>query len=112
MGQLMLTVASTHIESACPPCEALTRRVHSRYQRTLHDLPCVNFSMTLQLQVRKFFCINPECKRRIFTERLPEVAVPWARRTRRLTQHLMSIGVALGRLAGERLSHHLGWRER
>jgi hypothetical protein len=104
----MLTVASTQIEAVCPLCETLTRRVHSRYQRTLHDLPCVNFGMALRLQVRKFFCINPECKRRIFTERLPKVAVPWARRTCRFTQHLMAIGVALGGLAGERLSHQLG----
>jgi hypothetical protein len=64
--------------------------------------------MLLLLQVRKFFCINPGCKRRIFTERLPEVAVPWARRTCRLAKRIIAIGIALGGLAGERLSHQLG----
>jgi transposase len=42
--------------------------------------------------------------RRIFTERLPTVAAPWARRTRRLVQRLVALGLALGGRAGGRLS--------
>src|SRR5437588_13018738 len=41
-----------------------------------------------QLRVRKFFCDHPACPRQIFTERLPTVAAPWARRTLRLAQLL------------------------
>jgi hypothetical protein len=58
----------------------------------------------LQLRVRKWFCRNPHCRRRIFTERLPTVAAPWARRTLRLTQRLGALGVALGGAAGVHLS--------
>lgn len=65
--------------------------------------------MTLFLRVRKFFCVNAKCKRRIFTERLPEVAVPWSRRTSRLAERLIAIGIALGGAAGARLSHRLGY---
>jgi hypothetical protein len=36
--------------------------------------------MRLQLRVGKWFRHNPHCRRRIFTERLPAVATPWARR--------------------------------
>jgi len=36
------------------------------------------------LRVRKWFCRNRACPRRIFTERLPTIAAPWARRTLRL----------------------------
>ena len=61
--------------------------------------------MRLQLRVRKWFCRNRHCRRRIFTERLPAVAVPWARRTLRLAQRLVALGVALGGAAGGRLSH-------
>src|SRR6266699_3681695 len=43
--------------------------------------------------------------RRIFTERLPTVAAPWARRTLRLAQRLVALGVALGGKAGVRLGH-------
>ncbi|GAA6622570.1 hypothetical protein [Scytonema sp. NUACC26] len=58
--------------------------------------------------MRKFFCINTECKRRIFTERLASVTAPWARRTLRLAQRLTDIGLALGGAAGVRLSKQLG----
>ena len=59
--------------------------------------------MRLQLRVRKWFCRNRACRRRIFTERLPTVAAPWARRTLRLAQRLVALGVALGGKAGVRL---------
>jgi len=62
------------------------------------------------LRVRKFFCPNRHCKRRIFTERLPQVVAPWARRTRRLARALEHIAVALGGAAGARLSQQLGLR--
>jgi hypothetical protein len=66
--------------------------------------------MSLLLLVRKFFCINAGCNRRIFTERLPTVTAPWARRTYRLAQRLIATGLALGGAAGERLSHQLSSR--
>jgi transposase len=59
----------------------------------------------LQLRVRKWFCRNRACRRRIFTERLPTVAAPWARRTLRLAQRLGALGVALGGTAGVQLGH-------
>jgi transposase len=55
--------------------------------------------------VRKWFCRHRSCPRRIFTERLPTVAAPWARRTRRLVQRLVALGIALGGKAGVRLGH-------
>jgi transposase len=64
--------------------------------------------VTWQLRVRKLFCHNRQCPRRIFTERLPGIAKPWARRTLRLTAHLLAIGLALGGAAGVRLSQSLG----
>lgn len=64
--------------------------------------------LTLALQVFKFFGDNPACKRRIFTERIREVAAPWARKTARLVNQLQTIGLALGGAAGSRLCHQLG----
>jgi transposase len=60
------------------------------------------------IQVCKFFCDNPACTRRIFTERIPEVATPWARKTMRLMQKIQAIGLALGGAAGARLAAQLG----
>jgi hypothetical protein len=59
------------------------------------------------VRVHKFFCGNAACHHHIFTERLPDVAQPWARRTRRLAQSLLDVGVALGGRAGSRLTQRL-----
>jgi transposase len=62
----------------------------------------------LRLRVRKWVCRTPHCHRRLFTERLPTVAAPWARRTIRLMQRLVVVGLALGGKAGMRLSQCWG----
>ena len=104
-AQITLRVQSTQISAPCPLCATLARRIHSDYGRTLADLPWAQYRVYLQLRVRKWFCRNRSCPRRIFTERLPTVAAPWARRTLRLAQRLIALGVALGGKAGVRLGH-------
>ena len=64
--------------------------------------------MRLELHVRRFFCQNKECKRRIFTERLPKVVAPYARRTTRLADLLTLIGFAMGGEAGNCLVERMG----
>ena len=64
--------------------------------------------MRLELHVRRFFCQNQECKRQIFTERLPEVVAPSARRTTRLCDLLTLIGFAMGGEAGNCLVERMG----
>lgn len=103
-------VASTQLEANCPICQSSTRRIHSRYHRTLNDLNWAAQSVTLRLRVRKFFCDNADCPRCIFTERLPQVAVPWARRTCRLSARLQSLALSLGGNAGVRLGDQWGYR--
>src|SRR5256886_2960638 len=95
-AQITLSVRSAQTNVPCPLCTTPARRIHSRYERTLADLPWAAYRVRLQLRVRKWFCRNRHCRRRIFTERLPTVAVPWARRTVRLAQRLDALGVALG----------------
>jgi len=100
-----IATAST---SPCPLCGQPSARVHSRYPRTLADLPWLGVAMRLELRVRKFFCDNPACERLIFTERLPGVAATYGRRTLRLEAWLTRIGFALGGEAGARLLRALG----
>jgi transposase len=106
--QLTLRVTSTQVLVHCPICRFPTRRVHSRYVRRVMDLPWGPWRVVLHLQVRKFFCANGRCTRRIFTERLAPLVAPWARRTQRLAQWLVHIAVALAGTAGARLSRSLG----
>lgn len=98
--QITLHVTSTRAHGFCPLCRVRTSRVHSQYTRTVADLPWGTYSVRLQLHVRKFFCGHAACPRQIFTERLPTVAAPWARRTTRLVERLCALGVALGGAAG------------
>jgi transposase len=104
-AQITLRVQSTQTNAPCPLCATPARRIHSDYGRTLADLPWAQYRVCLQLRVRKWFCRNRACHRRIFTERLPTIAAPWARRTLRLAQRLVALGVALGGKAGVRLGH-------
>jgi transposase len=106
--QITLNLSSTQSLAHCPLCNCRSGRVHSHYERTLKDLSVSQFDLKIILSVCKFFCLNPICPRRIFTERLAEVVVPWARRTTRLTQHLIAIGLALGGAAAARLSQQIG----
>lgn len=64
--------------------------------------------MAIRLKVRRLFCDNTGCKRHVFTERLPGVAAPWARRTTRLADRLATVGLALGGSAGACLGRKFG----
>jgi transposase len=91
----------------CPLCGKRSSKVHSRYIRTIADLPWRNVCVTLKIRARRFFCLNPNCERAIFCERFAEVA-PYARKTARLEEALLRIAYELGGEAGSRLAHELG----
>jgi transposase len=78
--------------ACCPRCGTATHRVHSRYERTAQDLSIQNVQVVLHLRVRKFYCDQPDCQRRIFTERLPQVTSPHGRFTFALRQFLGQLG--------------------
>ncbi|MEO1622375.1 MAG: transposase family protein, partial [Cyanobacteria bacterium J06632_3] len=44
--RLVLKVCSTQRVAHCPLCNVPTHRVHSHYERTLKDLPLVQFGLT------------------------------------------------------------------
>lgn len=94
-------------ESICPYCGDTSRRVHSHYTRRLADLPWQGRIVEIQLHARRFRCGNPECPRRIFTERLPDTVKPHARRTARLGTIQMAVGFTAGGEPGSRLAARL-----
>jgi len=104
---LTVHLATTAPAAACPLCGYDTHRVHSRYTRRLEDLPCLGRCVRLQFAVRRFICPLLDCPRRIFVERLPGFAAPWARTTDRLGQAQADIGSSLGGEAGSRLATRL-----
>jgi transposase len=105
---LVITVVATHPTSWCPLCSQSSSSIHSHYRRILRDAPCAGRQIQLVLTVRKFYCRNPLCERKVFTERLPQFADPWARITIRLSHSLQSIGLATCGKGGTRLAARLG----
>jgi len=105
--QLTLTATAVRKAAACPLCHRHSRRVHSHYQRRVADLPVCGIPVTIILSVRRFFCRNPRCPRRIFAERLPTLVAAGARRSRPLHAALEQVAFALGGEAGARLADSL-----
>ncbi len=105
---ITLTACTTAPEAGCPLCGKSSDRIHSRYVRTLADLPWQGIPVRMSLHVRRFFCEEPTCERQIFAERLPAVAAHYARRTGRLDEWFTHVSFALGGEAGARLLQELG----
>jgi transposase len=70
MRELLVEALSNCPSRPCPDCGAVSRRVHSRYCRTLADSPVGGRPLLVRLTVRRFFCDSPTCLRRTFVEQV------------------------------------------
>lgn len=104
---LKFYISATQSSAACPDCQSVSVRVHSRYQRTLGDLRCVSFRFQLHWTIRRFFCDNEDCQRVTFAEQIPTVADRYARKTRRLTEQQSRIAHETGGEPGARLVRYV-----
>lgn len=96
-GGTSITVRPSAKGSNCPGCGTPSERVHSRYRRSLADLPIAGRPVRLMVLARRFYCHAVLCGRRIFAERFdPDMLAPWARRTARLEHIVHHLGLALG----------------
>jgi transposase len=80
---ITLVAKTSSCVARCPVCRKHSARIHSRYARTLTDLPWQGVPVTVRLRVRRFFCDERSCARAIFAERLPGLAAHYGRRTER-----------------------------
>lgn len=75
----------------CPYCGHVSRSVHSRYHRTIADLSILGHPVIITFEARKFFCHNPDCRKKTFAEQPGDEVFRYRRRTRRcemaVTQH-------------------------
>jgi transposase len=106
-NHLVIVASLDQASVACPDCGASSSHMHSRYERTLGDLPCQGLPVTLRVEVRRFRCPTPICSRRTFAEPMAGIAQPLARRTCRLGEQQRHVGLALGGQAGARLAAKL-----
>lgn len=86
----------------------MARRVHSRYLRSVSDLPCAGRRIRLRIEARRLRCEAAHCRRRIFAERFRDGLVRvHARRTARLDIVVHHLGLALGGRPGAALARRL-----
>lgn len=105
---IVVRLSTVAPDVACPLCGRLSGRVHSRYERTLTDLPWNRITVRLHLRTRKFFCDNGGCQRQVFTEPIPELAARYARKTARLSDTLLRLTYIVGGEAATRIARMLG----
>ncbi len=104
----VIEVVAVQPTSCCPLCTQPSDSIKTHYRRVLRDAPCAGRQVQLLLTVRKFYCRNPYCARKVFTERLPTFVEPWARMTIRCCQHITALGLATSGKGGTRLADRLG----
>src|SRR2546423_14392038 len=67
---LLISVSATHPTSCCPLCACASSSIKGHYRRSLRDVRCGGRPVPLALTVRKFYCRNALCERKVCTERL------------------------------------------
>ena len=107
-GAIEMRLKTCRVSAQCPRCGTSTKKVHSRYVRRLADLPWHGVPVVIHLQTRRFFCVEPGCQRKVFTEPLPGTVARYGRRSCRSGEALRCLTLALGGRAGARLAERLG----
>lgn len=93
---VVLSVSSRASRARCPTCHSWSRHVHSRFVRTLADLPAAGRPVLLSLAGQRFFCDRRTCRQRTFREQLPLLAPTRWRHTVVLHRTLERLGFTLG----------------
>lgn len=106
-NEVTITVRAASSTAPRPCCGSVSKRIQSRYTRTLRDLPASGRPVHLIVRVRRFFCQESTCPRRIFAERFPSLTLPRVKFTLRLQETFREMGFALGGEAGARLGKQL-----
>ncbi|MEU5481647.1 transposase family protein [Streptomyces mirabilis] len=88
----------------CPRCRVVSWRVHGRYARRLADAPVGGAPAVVELMVRRFKCLNPQCPAVTFAEQIEGLTSPHARYTPLLRTLLTSIAACLAGRPGARLA--------
>ena len=104
-GVIHLEFRACQVVAVCPSCGSRSTRVHSRYWRTLADLPWQGIPVQISLRARKYFCADERCMRRIFTEPLPGTVSRYGRRSYRASDALSWVTLALSGRAAREQNH-------
>ncbi|MGP7818747.1 transposase family protein [Niallia sp. 01092] len=100
---LLLTVKSTRTSAYCPACSKPSSRIHSQYTRKVQDLPISGKSVELLIMTKRWFCDQPNCRVKIFTERYNWLS-PNGCRTARTEEVLRKITFSTSCISAEKVA--------
>ena len=106
-NKIVMEVESIKESAICPVCGSKSSRVHSTYTRAIHDLPILKYIVLLSVKVRKFFCENVRCYRKIFAEDLDGLAGRYSRRPFRLKETLLQLAMVVSAEAVSKMPSHM-----
>jgi len=105
---LLIEASACQSHCICPVCGHRSVRIHSKYIRMLADLPVSGYIVKVTVLSRKYFCDNPQCVRKIFTERFTQEIIPYHRRFNRCKNLLGNMALELGGNKGAVISRLAG----
>lgn len=107
-GVIELTARARAESACCRRCGSSSTTVHGRYSRQITDVAVAGARVVIRLAVRRFRCLNDDCRAATFAEQVPGVSSPHSRYTPLLRGMLTTVGLALAGRAGARLAAGLG----
>ena len=97
-------VKSVQERCHCPNCLEPSNGVHSHYTRKIKDLPAFGNRVVIYLKTHKFYCREPECPVKVFTERFADHFFTYKRITDRAERLLITTVIESGAKPTERLA--------
>ena len=98
---LAIYLQSKSKQAECPYCGKVSDKVHSHYIRKLQDLPIQGKKVKLQIDNKKYFCFNKNCKHKTFAETF-SFFEPKATKTNRLQEKILRGSLTQSSLSAER----------
>lgn len=66
---LSINLERINKSAICPCCGKKSTNIHSRYGRTIKDLPIQEYKVVLNIETKIFFCKNKKCNTNTFSEK-------------------------------------------
>jgi len=89
---IIVRVESARNSAVCPYCATESEKVHSRYERSIYDLPICGKKTRIVIHRRKFFCMNAECSKKTYAEDF-KFMQPRATKTGRLQDEILKVSL-------------------